>query len=265
MRVLVAKLRRMNAVLFLSMAALVAIGAMAIYSAGSARSAEILHHAYAAHLKTAVFGLAIYFAFAFSDYRRMLDIFAVPAYLVSTLLLAVVLAVGSEVYGGKRWLWFFQPSEISKLAIILLLAAVYGLLEGHFGMRSETPSGRKGLLMGLALIGIPAALVFAEPDLGTTLVIVPTGLAMLFAARVCWKGLAGIMAVAVLAAAFVLGSVAAAGRTEDPEARARLLARTHLKSHQIKRLQVFLDPDSDIHGAGYTLRQAPAACMAAAG
>ena len=259
MEVLFAKIRRMNAVLFLSMVALVAIGAMAIYSAGSARSAEILHHAYAAHLKTAAFGLAIYFAFALTDYRRMLDIFAVPAYVLSTLLLFVVLVVGSEVYGGKRWLWFFQPSEISKLALILLFAAVYGLhgrLDGHFGKRAETPSGWKGLAMGLALIGIPAALVFAEPDLGTTLVIVPTGIAMLFAARVCWKGLVVLLVASALVAAFVLGSVSAASRAEDPEARERILARTHLKRHQIKRLQVFLDPDSDIHGAGYTLRQA---------
>jgi len=259
MDLIFAKLRRMNAVLFLAMAALIVIGAMSIYSAGSARSVEVLHHAYAAHLKTAAFGLVIYLAFALTDYRRMLDIFAVPVYVLSMLLLVVVLLVGSEVYGGKRWLWFFQPSEISKLALILLFAAVYGLhgrLEGHFGMRTETPSGWKGLSMGLALIGIPAALVFAEPDLGTTLVIVPTGIAMLFAARVCWKGLVGLLVVAALVAAFVLGSVSAASRTEDPVAREKILARTHLKNHQIKRLEVFLNPDSDIHGAGYTLRQA---------
>ena len=126
MAVIFAKLRRMNAILFLAMVALVTIGAMSIYSAGSARSVEILHHAYAAHLKTAAFGLVIYFAFALTDYRRMLDLFAVPAYVLSTLLLFVVLVVGSEVYGGKRWLWFFQPSEISKLFVISLSAWLFG-------------------------------------------------------------------------------------------------------------------------------------------
>ena len=258
MGTLFAKIRRMNAVMFLSMMALVVVGTMAIYSAGSARSIASMHHAYAAHLKIALFSLVLYFAFALTDYRRMLDIFAVPAYVLSTLLLVVVLLVGSEIYGGRRWLWFFQPSEVAKLALILLFAAVYGLhgrLDGHFGMRTETPSGWKGLSMGLALIGIPAALVFAEPDLGTTLVIVPTGIAMLFAARVCWKGLVAIIAVVAVASAFVLGSVSAASRAKDAETRDRILARTHLKAHQIKRLQVFLNPDSDIHGAGYTLRQ----------
>ena len=110
MGVLFAKLRRMNAVLFLSMVALIVIGAMAIYSAGSARSIEALHHAYAAHLQIAVFGLVLYVALALVDYRKMLDLFAVPAYVASMVLLVTVLLVGSEIYGGKRWLWFFQPS-----------------------------------------------------------------------------------------------------------------------------------------------------------
>ena len=254
-----AKLRRLNWVLFASMVALVAIGAMFIYSAGSARSVAALHTAYLAHIQAAVFGLALYFAFALVDYRRMLELCALPAYAVSLLLLVVVLLVGSTVYGGQRWLWFFQPSEISKLAVILLFAAVYGLhdrMEGYFGRRASAPTGWRGLMLGLALLGVPALLVFAEPDLGTTLVLVPTGLAMLFAARVCTKGLLALVLMATLAAAFVIGSVSAEMRTQDKDEKARIIARTHLKQHQIRRLEVFLNPDLDIHGAGYNQREA---------
>ena len=108
------RLRRFNWISFLAMLALVAVGTLAIWSAGSAREGEVFHGMWKAHLQTAAFGLALYFALAWTDYRRILDWGALPAYLAAVALLVVVLAVGSSVYGGRRWLWFFQPSEVAK-------------------------------------------------------------------------------------------------------------------------------------------------------
>ena len=62
----------------------------------------------------------LYFVLAFVDYRKILKWFSIPAYAGAIVLLALVLVFGREIYGGKRWLWFFQPSEISKLCIIAL-------------------------------------------------------------------------------------------------------------------------------------------------
>ena len=120
------KLKRFNWLMFVAMLALVALGTAAIYSAGNARTEEVFHSMWKANLSTAVFGLAIYFVLAFFDYRRYLNLLAAPSYLFSLVLLVTVLFVGTSTYGGRRWLWFFQPSEVAKLCVIAALAWIYG-------------------------------------------------------------------------------------------------------------------------------------------
>ena len=112
------KLIHFNWVQFVAMVALIALGTVAIWSAGSAREGAAFHAMWAVNLRTATLGLALYFAIAFTDYRKYLTLVAPPAYLAALVLLVAVLAVGSEIYGGRRWLWFFQPSEIAKLCVI---------------------------------------------------------------------------------------------------------------------------------------------------
>ena len=248
MGALLQKLRRMNPVLFVSMVALIVIGVLFIYSAGSVRPTEGLRNAYRAQAGTAALGLGLYLACALVDYRKVLDWFAWPGYAAALVLLVTVLLAGSEIYGGKRWLWFFQPSEAAKFAVILLMADLFG--------RRGAWRGPAGLAAGLALLGVPAALILVEPDLGTTLVLVPTVLAMLLAARVWTKGLVVLLAAGALAASFMLGAVYVAEKQPTPERKAKVLALTHLEPHQVRRLQVFLFPDSDIHGSGYNRRQA---------
>ena len=119
-------LRRMDLLLLAAMVALIVTGVVFIRSAGAARSIAALQTAWRAHAWTAVAGLGLYFALAAVDYRRLLDWGVWPFYVFSAVLLAVVLFAGSTVYGGKRWLWFFQPSEVAKLAVIAALASVFG-------------------------------------------------------------------------------------------------------------------------------------------
>ncbi len=246
------RLKRFNWITFAAMLALMALGTAAIYSAGNARAEEVFHGMWKANLATALFGLVVYFAFAFFDYRRYVSFFAVPAYALALILLVAVLLVGSSTYGGKRWLWFFQPSEVSKLCIIGMLAWLFGANELRPWLRRFL-----GFLVAGALIGVPAVLILLEPDLGTMLTLVPATLLMLFVARV-WRGglVTAVCAIAIIAVA-VLGAVYEAEKPGVPsERREKILKCVPLRPHQVKRVKVFLFPDDDPHAAGYTLRQA---------
>lgn len=244
-------LRRFDGLLFAAMLALIAVGTVTIYSAGHARAAAFFHDVWRSNLATALFGLVLYFALAAFDYRKYLDFLSVPAYALSLVCLVAVLLVGEEVYGGKRWLWFFQPSEISKLGVITLLASLLG------GRWFAWLDGFRGFLLTGALIGVPALLILAEPDLGTTLTLVPATVVILFVAGVWRKGLVTLLAVGGLAAVAVLGAVYEAEKPGVlPERRAQILRYVPLKPHQVKRVRVFLFPEEDLRGAGWNLRQA---------
>ncbi|MBR4937537.1 MAG: FtsW/RodA/SpoVE family cell cycle protein, partial [Kiritimatiellae bacterium] len=242
------KILKFNWFSFLSMVALAAIGVVFIKSAGEARTIASLHDAWRVHAATALFGLIVYFTLAFVDYRKILDLFAAPYFLTSLAMLVAVLAFGSEVYGGKRWLWFFQPSEIAKPAVILVLAKMFG--------RSDRPTDSfLHLLKGIGITAVPALLILAEPDMGTALVLVPTALAMLLCARVCLKVLIPLLVAGALAAGLVLGAVHKAETTADPELKEKIYRYLPLKEHQRARLRTFLNPESDPYGSGWNLRQ----------
>lgn len=263
-----AKLLRMNWLMFAAMVALIALGAVSIWSAGSAREA-VFHGMWKNHVAGALAGLAIYFALALSDYRATLRLASPIAYLVSLVLLVAVLVAGDEVYGGRRWLWFFQPSEVAKLCTILFLACVLpkdetpqgaSLVRRQDGADDED-AGRKdgdfGKFAFAAIVaGAPALLILLEPDLGTTLALVPAVIVMLVAAGVWRKGLFTLLAVAAVAASLLLGAVYEAEKPgQSEERREEILRHVPLRSHQVKRLKTFLFPETDPTGAGYNLRQ----------
>ena len=206
------------------------------------------------HLVTAVAGLALYFTLAIADYRRYLGALALPAYVVSLAFLVAVLIFGSTVYGGRRWLWFFQPSEIAKVSVIALVAELFGSAGGRIAaMRSSF----RAFALAAALVGLPAALILAEPDLGTALTLAPAVLVMLLAAGVWRRGLVAIVALGGVMVLAVLGAVYEAEKPGvSQERRERILRYVPLKPHQLRRVKVFLFPESDIAGAGYNLRQA---------
>ena len=230
------------------MLALAGIGTVAIWSAGNAREV-IFHGMWKNNLSTAVFGLVLYFVLAKIDYRRFLSLFSWPLYGGAVVMLVAVLLVGSTVYGGKRWLWFFQPSEISKLCIISLLAAFLGQARRSLGFKTF-------LLTGL-LVGVPCLLILKEPDLGTTLTLVPAVVLMMLVAGVWRRGLVALVAAGLVGAMAVLGAVYEAEKPgASPERRAKILRVLPLKPHQVKRVRVFLFPEEDLQGAGYNLREA---------
>ena len=232
---------------FVATLVLVAFGTVAIYSAGHARD-PIFHGMWKANLVTAAFAFAIYFAAAFFDYRAILKWLSVPAYAASVVFLVAVLFLGSEIYGGRRWLWFFQPSEVAKLSAIMLFAWMLG----RGGSR-----GFGSFAAAAALAALPFALILAEPDLGTALALVPALVAMMLAADVWRRGLVTCLALASVAALLLLGAVYEAERPGvSQRTRENILRFVPLKSHQIRRVRTFLYPETDPLGDGYTLRQA---------
>ena len=244
---ILAKIRRTDWVLTACMTALVVMGAVFIWSAGSARQVAALQSIWHVHACTAALGLAVYFAISAIDYRRLLDFAAVPGYAFAMILLVAVLVFGASIYGGRRWLWFFQPSEVSKIAVIAFMAHLLGR-EGRTSFR--------WFLAAAAAFALPALLILEEPDLGTALVLAPSVLMMMLVARTWTKGLVTMLLAGLLAVGLVLGTVYVAESQSSPERRARMYSRLPLKEHQITRLRVFLFPDRDIRGAGYNLRQA---------
>ena len=233
--------------------ALVALGTLAIRSAGCARAEAVFHGLWVNNLVTALVGFVLYFLLAAVDYRRFLSLTALPAYALAVVLLVVVLLVGTEQFGGRRWLWFFQPSEVSKLAVLALVAVLFG--GGLPRIDALRPTFR-GFLLAAAVLGVPAVLILAEPDLGTALTLVPAVTVMLLAAGVWRRGLVTLIAVGAIGALALLGAVYEAERPGVPaDRRAKILSCVPLKEHQLKRVRVFLFPEQDRLGAGYNLRQ----------
>ena len=245
------RLKRFDYLSFLATVLLMAVGTVAIWSAGAARAEALFHGMWINALVTGVCGLAVYFVLAFTDYRRYLNLLAFPAYGGAVACLIAVLLFGSTVYGGRRWLWFFQPSEISKLAVLMFLAVLYG------GDRAAGLRSFRGFVLGMALLGVPALLILLEPDLGTALTLVPAAVLLLFAAGVWRRGIVTIVAIGVFSVFAVLGAVYEAEKPGvSVERRERILRCVPLKPHQLQRVQVFLFPERDSRDAGYNLLQA---------
>lgn len=236
---------------FIPMVILSAIGVVAIWSSGHARD-EIFHNAWISTLQTALWGFAIYFALSAIDYRNVLDFCAVPSYFVAIALLVAVLLLGSTIYGGKRWLWFFQPSEISKLCVIMAASAIFGMEE-----RPRFLNGFRGFIAAMLLLGVPCLLILLEPDLGTAITLVPAFIVIIYMANVWRRGIMMIIAIGIIGMTTILGLVYEAQKPgASPEHRDAIMKYVPLKDHQVKRIKTFLFPDTDVLGTGYNLRQA---------
>jgi rod shape determining protein RodA len=125
-------------------------------------------------------GLGAAAAIAFVDYRTLARWSLVIYWITIILLVAVIIpGIGSLRYGARRWIDFgflqFQPSEFAKLAVILALA--------HFLSRPADEMGFLRVLgKAIGLVLLPFVLILKEPDLGSALVLLPAGAAMLLIA-----------------------------------------------------------------------------------
>lgn len=154
----------------------------------------------------AILGLGLLVLVSLLDYR-FYRAYAYHLFGVGLLLLVVVLAVGrggaDEDYGARRWIYLgfldVQPSELAKVALLVALARL-------FGDKAEGPLSARRLGVSLILLALPAALVFVQPDLGTTLSFLAIWLAMVLVAGVRrWHAVTlAVGAVAALPAAWLV-------------------------------------------------------------
>jgi rod shape determining protein RodA len=242
------RFQRLNPLLFACMAGLIVIGVAFVYSACSVREDPELRMLYMRHAEVGVAGLAAYLLLAWLDYRTVIRRWGGLVYLFCLVLLVLVPLVGEARMGAQRWLFGIQPSEPAKLGVVMLLAWLYS--------RRDIKRGAVMFFLTVVAVGVPAVLILMQPDLGTAMVLVPTVFAMLFTARVAPRIVWSCVLAGIAAAALVLSLIYTAERAELPrERREQLIAMTQLKPHQVRRLQVFLFPDKDLHGSGYNRRQ----------
>ena len=168
-------------------------------------------------------------------YRR----YAKALYALTVTLLLLVLVVGDDVRGSKRWIEFgsfrLQPSEIGKILLILFLAA-------FVANRARSESPWKTVWGAVGLAALPMLLVFEEPDFGSTLIYGSALLAVLFFGGMPWKHLATLAIVTALIALSVLWFLPASGVDV-------------LDAYQKDRLIGFVHPDVDPSGTTYNVNQ----------
>ncbi len=183
-------------------------------------------------------GIVVMFVVAFTPIGFWRQV-SVLAYIGGLGLLLFVLFFGSVGMGAQRWIDLgfvqLQPSEVMKIAIVMVLALYYDWLPpekvSHFGY----------VLIPLALIALPTMMVVVQPDLGTAILLVASGGVVMFLAGVSyWYFIAAISAgVGTVTAVFV----------------SRGTSWQLLKNYQYKRIDTFLDPSLDPLGAGYHITQ----------
>jgi rod shape determining protein RodA len=179
-------------------------------------------------------GLVLMFLISLIDYHRLIDI-AHWAYGISILSLVAVLAVGTKVLGGRRWInlghgFHFQPSEWVKLILIVSVARYFWGLAGRELTWAD-------IAKAFAMVCIPMALVLKQPDLGTALTYLPILICGLFLGGIRFRKVALIL----LGIALIGGIAVKSGK--------------HLKPYQQARIDAFINPDSDPRGSGYQIRQ----------
>ena len=214
-------------------ALLVAIGLVMAYSNSAEQGRSILEGGttFVRGLMWTGIALIVYIVATSFDYK-WLKTFSWPLYALQLGLLVTTLAIGHGVGGSARWVsigpFDFQFSELAKILMIVVLANYLGARQGRLGSLSS--------IVGACILVVPPwILVMIQPDLGTSLVLLAILGGMLFmsGASLRWLGV------------LVGGALASFP----------LIWTYILRDYQKQRIVGFLDPASDIQGAGYQLFQ----------
>jgi rod shape determining protein RodA len=208
------------------------IGLVIIYSAVSAGTPDPQRVLCLKQLIWFCVGLAGMVACFLFDYK-VLERWALPFYIFCILLLAAVLILGKYAGGSRRWLVLgpvsIQPSELIKIAVIILVARYYSKVVNTIGL------GIRELIYPMVVTIIPFVLIVGQPDLGTALLVVIIVGVMTIFIKINRRSLIWIIATFTVALPPVWFFV--------------------LKAYQKRRILTFLDPDRDPLGAGYHIIQ----------
>ena len=221
------KIKNLDYILLISVILLSVISVFVMYSTDGG---EILFHTKNHFVKLAVFfPLMIFVAFFNIKFWHN---FSYIIYFIVMLLLIYVSFFGIKASGSQRWMdvYFFvlQPSELMKIAIIMCLAKYYHRL------KIENVNSFTSITIVLSVILIPTIFVISQPDLGTSILIVLSGLIILWLGGVKIKYFIYSFITFLISLPFII---------------------SFLKPYQKLRILTFLDPDRDPLGAGYQIIQ----------
>lgn len=225
----------LNWPLVLLLTAVAAVGFLMLWSVAGGRMSLWAEP----QMKRFAVGMALMFVVAFTPiwfWRNM----SVLAYLTAFALLVVVEFFGRVGMGAQRWIELgplvLQPSEMMKFTLVMVLAAYYDWLD------PKKVSRPLWVLLPVVLIVAPTVLVLMQPNLGTSVMLLAVGAAVMFCAGVSWWyfiGVAGIVGSAIFGVFEFRGT-----------------PYQFLHDYQYKRIDTFLDPTADPLGAGYNIIQA---------
>jgi rod shape determining protein RodA len=217
-----------KSIIFISicLAFLLILGILALYSATYGQGGKYV----VKQLTWNIVGLVCIGIVLLINYKRLLEASYI-AYLAGIALLILVMFMGETAGGAHRWVTIlginFQPSEFMKLILILTLVR-------YLSSYRYEETGTKTIAGAFALTFIPVFLIIKQPDLGTALIFIP----VLFVMVYVWSGRLKHIILTLLA-----------GFAISP------FLWMFLKGYQRERLLVFLNPNIDPLGAGYTIIQ----------
>ena len=217
--------RRIDRPLFAIVMAIVGVGFVTLFSAADQSIARLTNQGVS-------LGVALAAMWVIANVPpQTLSRVALPLYLAGVVMLVGVALFGVVVNGSRRWLDLgvvrFQPSELMKIALPLMLAWYFQKREGKIGWAD--------FAFAAMLIAVPAGLVKRQPDLGTGLLLTASGFYVLFLAGLSWKVIVGLAAIGAAAGPYLW---------------------SHLHDYQRQRILTFIDPSTDPLGAGYHTTQA---------
>ncbi len=217
--------------LLMASLALLAIGLLTLYSASFQKAQALGVSFISRQFMWAGLGILVAVLLIVVDYHRWIE-WAYLLYGLNLILLFLVLELGVVRGGAQRWLslggFTIQPSEFSKITTILVLAR-------HLGCRRDAGfSSWATIARAAAFVVPPMLLILKEPNLGTATVFLPVTFAMLVVAGVRWRVLLTLAALFLFVVPF---------------------AWSYLEEYQRSRLMVFMNPNLDPLGAGYTIIQ----------
>jgi rod shape determining protein RodA len=228
-------------VLTFAVLALLIIGTVLVYAATRnwfAAAGEDPQYYLKRHGVNVVIGIALAMGITFIDYRilRAYTPFVWGAG-VFGLIAVLIPGIGSTINGARAWIvlpggFSLQPAELAKITIIIGMSMI--LTERIHGQEEVR---NKEILQALAVAAIPVLLIVAQPDMGTILIISAIVVTIIATSGAQARWVAGLLVLA-----FIGGFIAVkAGVIND---------------YQLQRLQSFVNPNADMQGTGYQLRQA---------
>jgi rod shape determining protein RodA len=222
--------------LLLATLILAAFGLITMYSAGFDHGTRFVDHG-----RNMVLAVSILFVTAQVPPQRLMAL-AVPLYSLGVVLLVATALFGVTKKGATRWLdvgVVIQPSEVLKIATPLMLAWWFQRREGHLRVLD--------FIVALMLLAVPVGLIVKQPDLGTAILVMASGLFVIFFAGLSWKL---IIPVVVLAGAAITALVLSGDAICQPD-----VAWPLLHGYQKNRVCTLLDPTTDPLGKGFHIIQ----------